>query len=45
MKTSHGLGVLRGLLLFALVGLVIAALVFGYFYYKYQRVVDDSTLR
>src|ERR1700722_1553307 len=41
IKKTLGNRLLRGILLVALACMVIAAIVFGYFYLKYQRVVDD----
>ncbi len=41
IKKTLGNRLLRGILLVVLACMVIAAIVFGYFYLKYQRVVDD----
>src|ERR1700733_10680901 len=41
IKKTLGNRLLRAILLVALACMVIAAIVFGYFYLKYQRVVDD----
>ena len=40
---THTLGyrLLRGLLVLALAGVLLGACIFGYFYYKYQQIVDD----
>jgi len=40
-RRTFGGSVLRGVLVLALIGLVIFASVFGYFYFKYEKVVDD----
>jgi penicillin-binding protein 1B len=43
-RASHstfGGSLLRGVLLIVLVGAILFASVFGYYYYKYQKVVDD----
>ena len=40
-RRTFGGSLLRGVLLIVLVGLVVFAGVFGYYYFKYQKVVDD----
>ena len=40
-RQTFGNSILRGVLVVALVGLVLFASVFGYFYFKYEKVVDD----
>jgi penicillin-binding protein 1B len=40
-RSTFGGTLLRGVLLVAIAGLVVFASIFGYFYFKYQKVVDD----
>ncbi len=40
-RQTFGGSLLRGVLVLALVGLVIFAAVFGYYYFEYEKVVDD----